>query len=132
MEEYTRQDIYKYIHPNTIKSNTEAYDHLYKMMVNTTLEGATASHKGRAERRDNYAFLKQVNVPALVIAGEQDFFFPIEKMREMANEIPHVQFKVVLNSGHMPNMEQPVEFNKLLVSFYDGLNTTGAKINKAP
>lgn len=122
MKEYTKQDITKYLHLSTIKSNREVYDHLYTMMVNTKIEGAIASHKGRAERRDNYNYLRQIKVPTLIISGEQDFFTPAEEMKEIADQIPHSKFEILLNTGHMTNMEQPKAFNNLLINFYNFLN----------
>ncbi len=118
MAEYTKQDIHKYIHRDTITENIEAYNHLYKMMINTKIEGAVASHRGRAERRDNFNYLKEITVPTLVIAGEEDFFTPVKDMQEITNQIQGSKFAVVKKAGHLPNMEQPEIFNSLLKEFY--------------
>jgi len=36
----------------------------------------------------------------------------------MANEIQNSKFAIVEKAGHIPNMEQPEAFNKLLKDFY--------------
>ncbi len=118
MKEYTGQDIYKYLHSNTISEKGDAYNHLYQMMINTKVEGAVASHRGRAERRDNFCYLKEIKVPTLVIVGDSDFFTPVNEMKEIASKIPNSKFAVVAKAGHIPNMEQPEVFNKLLKDFY--------------
>jgi len=118
MEKYTKQDIYKYLHQDTIKQEGHAYKHLCQMMINTKVEGAVASHRGRAERRDNYEFLKEIEAPVLVIVGENDFFTPVSEMKGIADRIPNSRFAVVANAGHIPNMEQPEIFNDLLIEFY--------------
>jgi len=46
------------------------------------------------------------------------YFFKIEKVAAMAKEIPKTQFKVIANSGHLPNMEYPEIFNQLILNFY--------------
>lgn len=74
MKKYTEQDIYKYLHPNTIKEKGIEYEHLYRMMIDTKIEGAVASRRGRAERRDNFNYLKKIEVPTLVVLGDNDFF----------------------------------------------------------
>ena len=121
MLEYTKQNIHKYLHPVTIENKAEAYHHLFSMMINTKIEGAIASHKGRAERRDNFSYLKQLNIPALVIVGDKDFFTPVEEMKHVAAEIKNSKFVVIENAGHIPNMEQPELFNKALIRFLEQL-----------
>jgi pimeloyl-ACP methyl ester carboxylesterase len=39
-------------------------------------------------------------------------------MKEIASKIPNSKFAVVEKAGHIPNMEQPEAFNKLLKDFY--------------
>ncbi|SHF09906.1 Pimeloyl-ACP methyl ester carboxylesterase [Fodinibius roseus] len=118
MKAYTEQDIHKYIHPETMKEKGEVYQHLYDMMVNTEMEDAAASHRGRAERRDNFDYLNRIEVPALVIAGKEDYFFEVSDVKEVAEQIPHSSFKINEQSGHLPNMEQPDIFNSYLTEFY--------------
>ncbi|MCI4651082.1 alpha/beta hydrolase [Phaeodactylibacter sp.] len=118
MLEYTKRDIHKYINLNEIEATSEVYIHLFKMMSETKKEGAIASHRGRAERRNNLDYLKKIKTPTLVIAGEMDFFFKAEEVEKIANEITDAEFKLVKKSGHLPNMEKPQEFNKLIKDFY--------------
>lgn len=122
MIEYTNQDIYKYLHSDNFDKNKDVYKHLYKMMINTKTEGAVASHKGRAERRNNYNYLKSINLPTLVIVGENDFFTPVSEMRDIAAQIPNAAFEIIPNAGHMPNMEQPEIFNKKISDFYKNIS----------
>ena len=119
MLEYTQKDIHKYINLNLVGEGTEVYQHLFSMMAATSAQGAIASHKGRAERRDNYQHLKNIEVPSLVIAGEKDFFFRLKDVKAVADQIPAAQFEVIPGSGHLPNMEKPDIFNALLKEFYE-------------
>ncbi len=64
------------------------------------------------------AYLSQIRVPTLVIAAEQDFFFSIEKVRRVADQIPQAQFLSIDKAGHLPNMEKPELFNRAVVDFY--------------
>ncbi len=118
MQSYTEQDIHKYLHPDTIKQRGTAYNLLYQMMINTKPDAAAASLRGRADRRDNFNFLRRIKVPALVIVGDSDFFTPPQDIELVAKQIPNSKFEVIPNAGHVPNMEQPEIFNKLLTGFY--------------
>jgi len=119
MKEYTDSDIHKYLHKETIENNKEVYHHLYRMMTSTNTEGAVASHRGRAERRNNYDYLKSIKVPTLVIVGDSDFFTTVSEMEEIAEQIENAKFAIIPNAGHMPNMEQPGVFNRTILDFYD-------------
>jgi len=99
MLRYTQKDIHKYINLEAIRGDSEVYQHLFKMMTKTTVAGAVAAHRGRAERRDNFEYLKNINVPTLVIAGEKDYFFSLEVVEKVANEIPNAQFEMIQDSG---------------------------------
>lgn len=123
MNAYTQNDIHKYIDLTVHDSNSVVYSHLFKMMSQTSKEGAIASHKGRAERRDNFSHLKNIQIPCLVIAGETDFFFKTEDVKAVAAEIESSEFVLIHNSGHLPNMEQPVKFNACVKKFYEKINT---------
>lgn len=118
MTTYTKNCIYQYINIEEFEEGSGVYEHLFEMMTRTPVIGAVASHRGRAERRDNMAYLRNINQPALVIAGEKDYFFKVEDIKNVAKNLPNATFKLISNSGHLPNMENPSEFNKLLQDFY--------------
>jgi pimeloyl-ACP methyl ester carboxylesterase len=118
MKQYTEQDIHKYLHPDTIQNKGEAYGHLFNMMVNTNLKGAVASHRGRAERRNNFSYLHRIRIPTLVIGGDKDFFTPAEDLKKIAGEITNARLAIIKDAGHIPNMEQPEQFNKAILDFY--------------
>ena len=118
---YTQKDIHKYINLAVIRGDSDVYQHLFQMMTRTKVTGAVASHKGRAERRNNFDYLKNIELPALVIAGEKDYFFSVEVVEKVAKEIPNAQFELIKDSGHLPNMEKPKHFNELITKFYQAL-----------
>ncbi|HFA49728.1 MAG TPA: alpha/beta hydrolase [Bacteroidetes bacterium] len=119
MLEYTKEDIHKYINLEEAGGNSEVYRHLFKMMAETETKGAVASHRGRAERRNNFEYLKKIKIPTLVIAGEKDYFFNVRDVKKVAEEIPDSQFVIIEKSGHLPNMERPELFNRTLNEFYE-------------
>jgi len=121
MKQHTDDTIHQYIAPASVK-NTPVYTHLYEMMSTTSAEGAAAAHKGRGQRRDHLPFLPHIHVPALIIVGEEDFFTPEPIARLMSDAIPDAQLAVIPGAGHLPNMEKPEEFNKIVYSFLKKLS----------
>lgn len=122
MLEYTKKDIHKYINLEVVQEDSAVYQHLFKMMTKTTVAGAVAAHKGRAERRNNFEYLKSIHLPTLVIAGEKDYFFKLEVVEKVAHKIPDSQLEIIKDAGHLPNMEKPKQFNELIYKFYQTLN----------
>lgn len=118
---YTQQAIHEYINLEKVGTNSAVYQHLFDMMSNITAVGAAASHRGRAERRDNFAYLQQIKVPTLVIAGEKDYFFKVADVEQVAQQIVGARFHLIHHAGHLPNMEQPDIFNEVLLNFYQAL-----------
>ena len=121
MEEHARSTIHQYINTDLHPPGSPVHTHLLRMMTGTSSAGAIASHKGRAERRDNREHLKRVEAPLLIVAGERDHFFPVEALRELAHANRNARFAVVEGTGHLPNMEHPEAFNALLAEHFRGV-----------
>lgn len=88
-----------------------------RMMLSAHPEGAAAALRGMAERPDCSSLLSTIQVPTLIIVGEDDQITTVEEMREMASVIPQSQFLEVANAGHMAPLEQPGPVNEALKAF---------------
>lgn len=65
--------------------------------------------------------LGQVQAPSLIIAGALDLEEKVELAEQVARAIPNATYAVIAGAAHMVSMEQPAEFNRLVVSFLAGL-----------
>ncbi len=61
--------------------------------------------------------LNVINVPTLVIVGELDIAEFQESADILSSGIKGAKKVIIKNAGHMNNMENPDEFNKVLLSF---------------
>ena len=61
--------------------------------------------------------LAEVQVPTLVIVGELDVDHVQEGARVLTNGIRGARLAVMNGVAHVPNMERPVEFNRLVIDF---------------
>jgi len=80
-------------------------------------EGVIAALKGMASRPDSTPLLSGINIPALVLAGQEDKLAPQAEMEGMARQIPQSEFQVVPQAGHLLPLEKPREFNDLVLKF---------------
>jgi pimeloyl-ACP methyl ester carboxylesterase len=65
--------------------------------------------------------LDQINVPTLVITGDDDQIVFPEASRRLAEDIPGSVFKVIEDCGHLPHEECPKEFMQVVVNFLDSV-----------
>lgn len=63
--------------------------------------------------------LAEIHVPTLIVHGEKDKLVPLAASQEAARRIPNARLEVIQNAGHWPMREQPQQFNRLLVDFFE-------------
>jgi pimeloyl-ACP methyl ester carboxylesterase len=67
------------------------------------------------------ARLHEINLPSLVITGDDDRIVPTAQSLRLANELPGARLVVISAAGHVPHEEQPQAFldavNAFLVDF---------------
>jgi pimeloyl-ACP methyl ester carboxylesterase len=61
--------------------------------------------------------LGEIIVPALIIAGRQDFIFPPEHQAILADRLPNARLVLVERAGHNPHMEHPTEVIRTIRDF---------------
>jgi len=63
--------------------------------------------------------LREIRCPALVIVGEEDPGTPVEMARTIHGALPSAELAILRSASHLSNMEQPEEFNRVLLAFLD-------------
>ncbi|MBP7564427.1 MAG: alpha/beta fold hydrolase [Burkholderiaceae bacterium] len=83
------------------------------------VEPLIASMQALQPAGDLRAALARVTCPVLVIVGDADRLCPVDAARELADALPHAEFHVVPDAGHMVTIEQPDAIDALLDAFLD-------------
>ncbi len=91
-----------------------------RMMQSMSAEDIAAVQRGMAERPDSVATLSTINVPTLIIAGDEDSI-PLSEFELMRQHISGSRLQVIAQAGHYAALEKPAEFGALLRTFFDGL-----------
>ncbi|MDP9364254.1 MAG: alpha/beta hydrolase, partial [Chloroflexota bacterium] len=68
------------------------------------------------------ARLHEVAVPTLVLVGHRDQPDVLAGAETLAAGIPGARRAVIPNTAHLPNLERPAEFNRLVLEFLAGLD----------
>lgn len=117
MHVYADEVLPKMIAPRTIAAQPEVAAHVLSMMRGTSPEGAAAALRGRSERQDYTSLLPEIVAPTLIVVGSEDVFTPVGDAKFMHERIPNSRMTVIEGTGHMPNLERPAEFNRVVGEF---------------
>ena len=100
--------------PNTPK---DVQAHVLKMML--AAPAATAASAMRTTFDEKYASDEVMNVPAYGIFAEKSFALPAVPF--LKKVFPKLEYTAMPGTGHFVMMEQPQEFNRLLIKFVESL-----------
>jgi pimeloyl-ACP methyl ester carboxylesterase len=75
-----------------------------------------------AQKAEPPAFgrLATITAPTLVVVGDQDLSETHDTAELLASKIPGARKEVIHDAAHLPNLEHPEEFNRLLLDFLNG------------
>lgn len=114
MDAYATEALPTMLAPQSIAALPNVAAHVMSMMRATKPQGAAAALRGRAERPSYEETLARLDVPAVVIVGDEDAFTTrgdAELMRDLLRDAELVWLPAI---GHMPNLESPEAFNSAL------------------
>jgi pimeloyl-ACP methyl ester carboxylesterase len=77
-----------------------------------------------AHRPDSTYILAGINCPVAILVGSEDVLTPVSEAEALRNGIPHSTMRVIQGAGHLPNIEDPAQFNSAVSEFIRGLKKT--------
>jgi pimeloyl-ACP methyl ester carboxylesterase len=114
--EMLRSELFKFY----ARRNTRRRDHMASLFRATPPVGLRFTlSEVLAKRKSLFrlmAPLKPLQVPTLIVAGEQDYVCS-KSGRLLARTIPGAALKIIKGSGHMSPLEQPAAFTSALMDF---------------
>jgi len=100
--------------------STEAPDDVWELVASIVVsqppEAVAAASLGMAERPDSRGDLPGIDVPTLVLTASGDRLIAPDVTSAMAEAIPEADLAVIEDAGHLSNLEQPLEFNRLVTT----------------
>ena len=109
----------KLIGKTTHSTRPDLVEGALRMMQKMSSEDVAMVQRGMAARQDSMDILKTINVPALIVTGDEDVFTGVADAELMRQNTPNSQLKVVGKAGHYSPWEQPEEIGRLLRQFLD-------------
>ena len=91
------------------------------MMRKMSAEDVAQVQRGMAERPDSVDILKTINVPVLLITGEEDVLTGVNEAELMRQHILGSQMRVIPKVGHYSAWERPEDVTGLVSNFLEGI-----------
>ncbi|MCU0373331.1 MAG: alpha/beta hydrolase, partial [Ignavibacteria bacterium] len=113
--------IKKLISDNNYK-NSEIVKTLEKIISENSDKGICGVVNALATRTTTLHQLRSIEIPALILVGEEDTVTPLKCSEDLAAAINNSEMHIIKNSGHLSSLENPVEFNSLLEIFLEEHN----------
>jgi 3-oxoadipate enol-lactonase len=107
----------KLLSPATRRSSPQLEEHVRSMMAGVSPGAVAATLRGLAGRPDSTPLLRSIAVPTQVAVGEDDQITPVGEAQLMARGIPGSLMQIIPDAGHLPNLENPAVFNRMLGGF---------------
>lgn len=97
-------------------------DFVRSSFAGVTLDSAKNLYRGMlADGQDFRDKLSGIEVPTMVIAGDEDLQFPAKHSEQIHHQIPNSSYKLLADCGHFALSEKPKELNQMLTEFLSTL-----------
>lgn len=91
------------------------------MMAVAPVAGVVGALEAMMARPDSTPNLATIDVPTLIVVGEQDTLTPPEEAKAMHEKIRGSRLEVIAEAGHICNLERPAAFSHVLSEFVEGV-----------
>ncbi len=109
----------KLLGPVTMSSRLDVVEQAKATMRLASAAGMAALQRGMAERIDSTPTLAEIDVPTLVLGGEDDVLSTVSDLERMAKGIRGAELKIVRRAGHYASFEQPDEAGPMVREFLE-------------
>ena len=120
-EPFFESMIPKLMGKTTREMRPDLVDGALRMMRKMSPEGIAQVQRGMAARPDSRDTLKTINVPTMLVTGDEDLMTGANEAELMRQHLPGSQLCVIPKAGHYSPWEQPEDTTKILRVFLDGL-----------
>jgi pimeloyl-ACP methyl ester carboxylesterase len=107
--------------PATLQNDPMIVEQVKSIILESSPDGVVGALGAMRDRPDSTPLLPEIEIPTLVISGEEDGISSPEVMGEMAQKTPNSEHHTLPGVSHLSNLEAPGEFNATLKEFLKSL-----------
>lgn len=115
--EYTEASLKNLFCTQSFTTKKEEIAHIKNVILTTSPKTLIDTLSALAHREEMCYILDKINIPALILAGKEDMLIPVKQSEFLHQQIPRSILHFIDKAGHLPHLEQPTEFNRLVKDF---------------
>lgn len=95
----------------------EVVDDVHRMLESAPVDGVVGALEALRDRPDSSATLETIDVPTLIVVGEDDVLTPPGEAMLLHAGIRGSTLEVIAGAGHVANVERPAAVNHVITEF---------------
>jgi pimeloyl-ACP methyl ester carboxylesterase len=103
----------------TRAKHPELVQEMRTMLERAPVPGLVAALQSMMDRADSTPTLATIDVPTLIVAGEEDVLTPPKESEAMHAAIRGSRLEIIPRAGHAANFERPSAFNHVAAEFLE-------------
>ena len=129
VELYADESIKKLFAPKSFTQKKNVIATVKEMIISTPKETLCNTLHALAERKETCTQLPEINIPVLIMVGQEDKITPIAAAQQMHEKILNSKLEIIQQAGHLSNLEDPTAFNIHLVKFLEFVGKKSFSLN---
>lgn len=117
LEVYAEESLKNLFASASFQSHAQVVMFIHQSILNTPAEVVCRTLQALADRKESCSYLPKIKIPVCVIVGNEDKITPPAVAQKMADAISDSKLVIINKAGHLPNLEEPAVFNKVVLDF---------------
>ena len=101
----------------TRNNRPEIVNSVHRLIWSSPVDGVVGALQAMMDRPDSTPTLATIDVPTLIVTGDEDTIIPVDDARAMNAAIRGSTIEVISGAGHLSNLERPAAFNHVVSEF---------------
>jgi len=121
-EPFFQSMVPKLLGETTRRTRPDLVEGALRMLRKMSPEDVARVQRGMAERPDSVPTLKTINVPTLILTGDEDILTGVSEAELMRQNVSGSQLKIIAKAGHYSPWEQPEQVGQVIRQFLDSVS----------
>src|ERR671939_592461 len=102
---------------STRRRHPAIVEQVRRMLEAASVPGIVGALEAMIARPDSTPTLETIDVPTLVIVGDEDVLTPVAEAEAIHRRVAGSRLEVIAGAGHVSNIERPAAFNHVVSEF---------------
>lgn len=116
-EKFADEFIKTVLSPKTFEGKIEIVNFVRDMIIQNNEIGIAGNLIALSTRTDTSHLLEKIDIPVLIIVGEDDTLTPSSLAQTIHSKIKNSRIAIIPSAGHLSNLENSEKFNDVFLKF---------------